>query len=287
MPITFECPHCSMQVRAPDVLAGKTARCPYCETNCNVPEEPPVAEVVPEPDGPIDVEPLPLDSGDPPGRSARKPGPKPEPGPWDRGEFDPARRAALRSATGKWRAFGDGCGVAQWGVWIEFGGVCLLFALLEALLLAAHNVFKLPRVVESGGVLLAVYLPLALGTLMLAIGRVMMIRMPPDTAGVSVLVVAAGMTWLRFVLLVLATLLLILGLNEVKVAREPYFDWTMRLSVAAPPAPAQGLTPMKRLALLTLVLAVLFGLQAGYTYLHYALYSAGQGAGQTDGDRES
>ena len=51
------------------------------------------------------------------------------------------------------------------------------------------------------------------------------------------------------------------------------------------PRPAQPLEPGQRAAVLTVVLGIMFALRAGYAYLHYSLYAAGQHAGQTDGDR--
>jgi hypothetical protein len=51
------------------------------------------------------------------------------------------------------------------------------------------------------------------------------------------------------------------------------------------PAAGPRLDSDDQFAAVTVVLGVLVILQAGYAYLHYSLYAAGEAAGRTDGDR--
>jgi len=37
--ITFSCPHCNTMLKAEDVMAGKTAACPQCNKEINVPDK--------------------------------------------------------------------------------------------------------------------------------------------------------------------------------------------------------------------------------------------------------
>ncbi len=218
----------------------------------------------------------------------------------------------------------------------------------------------MPEGLESGFLLLLPAVPLVVGGLMIALGRSMMLRLPSGAECGSVLLVATGLSWLRFVLLVVSAAALLFAAGEKVIpARGPLFDWAgrafglavlagfvaeasvvsamavvsaempsrtlRRRAVAAtlvlqllaalwvamlvcftyldlmrelvPPQAAQpgaragaapqGLDPEKRALFVTVLLGFLFLLQVGYAYLHYSLYSAGQFAGQTDGDRDS
>lgn len=49
MPIEVSCPRCGRTLRAPDELAGKSGRCPDCDTSVPIPESAPSAPPVPPP----------------------------------------------------------------------------------------------------------------------------------------------------------------------------------------------------------------------------------------------
>jgi hypothetical protein len=237
----------------------------------------------------------------------------------------------------------------------ELGALAVLYALLELLVLDSEAYILLAGAVRSGGAVLVALGPLAVGTMLIALGRVRMMRVPPHTPGRAILTVAAGLSWLRFALLVVAILLIGVGLLDTDVrpgvfrigrlawflaicaalvaelsavpalaviggeipsralrSRAATFTFAVQLlaalwialvvslaSVGAmmelDPFPASlqrpgggsGLGRFGRVAVLTVLLAVLLALQAGYNYLQYLLYSTAQGAGQSGGDRDS
>lgn len=281
--------------------------------------------------------------------------------PWEQLEERPGtRQAPWQAGAGRWRPFGEGCKFVWWGIAVELVGVALFFAILEAIVLHNAEVIQLPRDVMSiEFLLLPLFLPLMAGTLLIAIGRVMMLRVPPGTAAVPVLMGSAGLSWFRLLALLAATICVILATRDSLAAtRGPYLAWTARTyglamlaglvaEVSAVPAlavvggempsrslrsraatatfvfqlmvglwtamivsvvlvdalrelfpvPAQQpvqrpppgeheFDPETRAAAAGVVLAAWFALIAGYSFLHYSLYSAGQFAGRTDGDRQ-
>jgi hypothetical protein len=133
-----------------------------------------------------------------------------------------------------WHPFAVGCWFVKWGIVAELVALGLLFVLLELRVLDVTNVIQLPPGFGSVGLSLVVFVPVALGTLLIAIGRVLMVRVPPGAQGAVVLIVAAGLSWLRFVLVVLTIVFLVLGLCEgANPARDRYFDWTVSVCVLA------------------------------------------------------
>jgi hypothetical protein len=225
MPITFECAHCKSSISAAAGAGGSTVQCPYCSGNNQVPEPQPVAEVVAEvvPEEVLELDDEPGDRADAPPAEPTKPWEhrRPSGGPW-------------RAPTGEWGDFGTGCQYVKWGVLFELGTAVLGFVLLELLLLDAEAVIRLPDAVQSGEVLPALFLPLLAGTFLSAVGRVMMVRVPAHTPGAAILTVAAGLNWLRFILIVAAVVLYILGFNEPgKAGRGPYFDNGLRMCLLA------------------------------------------------------
>ena len=115
-------------------------------------------------------------------------------------------------------------------------GVGFLFLMLEVMVLDATNIIRAPRAVRSSPdvVLLPLLLPLTAGTLMIAIGRLLMLRVPAETGAAAVLTAAAGLSWLRCVLLALATLFAFLAaIEDAKPAAEPHYEWVLRLYVLA------------------------------------------------------
>src|SRR6266511_57548 len=69
MAITHDCPACARKLTAPDELAGKKARCPFCQAVMTVPEAPVYeAEAVPPPPRAREPEPPPRRHEEPPFR---------------------------------------------------------------------------------------------------------------------------------------------------------------------------------------------------------------------------
>jgi hypothetical protein len=236
MPITFDCHRCGMPLQVPDDQAGGLAQCPHCEIVCPVPDEllpveelPPLdVEVVSEPAAEADVELVLLPILEPVAVPRN---------PWDRTGQDgaPANREPRRGSPGHWRSFGQGCKFVKRGVVVEMLGVGFLFALMEAGVLENTATVRFPRdVPEAEYCVLLLFVPLTVGAGLIALGRTMMLRVPLGTGGGAILVVAAGLSYLRFVLLVLATLFQIMAaVEDVNAAKVKPQEWAGRVFVLA------------------------------------------------------
>lgn len=145
------------------------------------------------------------------------------------------RERPARESLGLWLRFAQGCQVVQYGILVELIGVALLFVILEVLVLDATGVARAPVDVRSPhAVLLPLLLPLAAGTMVIGTGRLLMLRVPAQTGAAAVLTAAAGLSWLRFVLLALATVFSFLAaFEESRPARQPHFVQALRLYALA------------------------------------------------------
>jgi hypothetical protein len=130
----------------------------------------------------------------------------------DRDDCDDDRDwSPRRSARGKWGVFADGCALAKWGALVEIIGVGYLFLIFELTLLDT-GVGR--SVAEAGPAIgLPFLLCLLAGTGMMGVAKVRMMSVPPDSGAGGVIAGSAGLTGLRFILLLAATILFVSAMS--------------------------------------------------------------------------
>lgn len=172
MPLTFGCPTCGKLMRVADALAGKPVRCPHCGGVAHAPEDVPV---VPPVDAPPDWTP-----------------PRPEAEAFD------------------WSGFAGGCRLVCVGVWFE--AVAYLVPIGVVIYVSLKALFQNagappgPGPLVGTGLLFGVlfFLPLLLGSVFLAFGRMLLAPLPRRCGAGGLVATAGVLSVLRPVLLLIA-----------------------------------------------------------------------------------
>lgn len=194
MPITFGCPSCAKLIRVADSLANKSVRCPHCKAVMTAPDDIPVAPVVAAPPHTPEV--------------VETPPPPPS---------KPRHLPVTRSPTEAkilWREFGSGCRLVGIGVWCEFAAMFVLLAFFAYLTLSAllRDATAPPSKPPAGlrEVLVALgFLPLLVGSVFFAVGRVRMCSVPRYSGAGGLLVTSAVVCVVRCILLVIVGAMLL------------------------------------------------------------------------------
>jgi hypothetical protein len=123
---------------------------------------------------------------------------------------------ASRVGRGRWSGFAAGCTMAKWGAVVELAGVAYLFLLTVIVLLEAAGLFKVTKSLSDLGAFIIVpfFLPILVGTAMMALGRLKMADVPQQSGGGTVISLAGVAGIVRFILLFAAAILLAVAFSK-------------------------------------------------------------------------
>jgi DNA-directed RNA polymerase subunit RPC12/RpoP len=213
-------------------------------------------------------------------------------------------RVPVRRRPRWWAAFGAGCGLVKWGMWINFASSAYLILIAEVTLLGVSTKTKNLIVVDTIGLYFPLFLLQLTGTAMMLMGWWRMTTVPPNSGAVGLITGASALAALRELVLLVGTVFLLLamsanGLDVFKYLTNAYVAlmianvclWVATFSVIPGMAIIGGEIPSRQLrqkaGLITLVHQILAIIMLALVALVYFGVSAAEllPAGSGDEDR--
>lgn len=285
----FDCPHCGKRLKFGAEHAGKSVKCPKCTQGIYIPPDPATqqaaAQAVPQlpptppPSAPVagdefqtafvlpwsasvlpPAQPVPpvlrFDYDNPPSPPASFHN---EPLSLD-DDYDSHDRRGGRRGPRWLEAFGAGCGLVKWGMWVNFASSAYLILIFEISLLGVATKSSKLVVADTLGLYVPVFLFQLAGTGMMLFGWMRMIAVPPNSGAGGLMTGATALAGLRELVLFVGMVFFILavtakgfdGLRDLLNAQTAmmiaYFCvWVATFSVIPGMAIVGGEIPSRRL----------------------------------------
>lgn len=237
------CPQCGKLYNVTSAHIGKRVLCKQCQTilivtvnglsriqppTASPPQPPPQQPPLPPPVvgnwqhgmAPPQPVPLPTRQSAPPHVGYWMPGmaPPPQPVPpppppiyaFDDEDDEPIER---RRGPRWLAAFGAGCGLVKWGMWVNFAGFAFMILLLEMMLIGAASKSKELAVLDKLGLFAVQYLLEIAGTIMMMLGWWRMTAAPSNSGAVGLMTGASILGALRTLSLFVGTVYLIMAVS--------------------------------------------------------------------------
>jgi hypothetical protein len=110
-------------------------------------------------------------------------------------------------------AFGAGCGLVKWGMWVNFAGFAFMILLLEMMLIGAASKSKELALLDKLGLFAVQYLFEIAGTIMMMLGWWRMTAAPSNSGAVGLMTGASILGALRTLSLFVGTVYLIMAVS--------------------------------------------------------------------------